>query len=585
MRKVTELALRLVGRDDARRHAELPPCRGAEDGPPEVRVHPPRGGEQQTEPRPASPAPDGAEEKILEGEAEDEGEEAHLMQRLETSLADIIDAAVLSNLRINGSILSDQFDAIIATLKKVAASVDSGETGSPPLPRRNSQGGGQRGSLRTHSSSFGTQQAPTSPLGHAVSRAPPTKTPLSLFSITECQAGHADTPPLRPRNRRLSLPKDSLQDAATDLSLRRAPRDHEDAVLDLPNPKCYGRKNSTGSLGLWGRGAPQSRNGPLRPPSTTASVTNLCSSEDCTAAFTAATPSFRKVHSTTSVSGAAPGGPQRLFQRHLSTPGPDEVTADHRLRKSLSKSRELLTQLEHEYRRIKGDDHRGREPRAADHSWLDQDFDQLLETLSNGPRHPHDPRGPPPPAGDSDTASSSASSDKSDKWRTARMEAPPRPLPESPLPRRASGPPGADGRHIFSFFHKKGRSHSLSGTEAIKMALPATPEVDPEAAAPPLPAPGPSPRTTRSNSIPTSASLGLSTGAGPPIDLAAIFRRGRGAPRRGKGRPSPEIPQEEAGDEEEAEGEEEQEGGKQTRSLSLPKSFLSDKYEIGRAHV
>lgn len=577
VKKVTEQALPLAASDDERRHSEAPPSRGTEEGPPKVRVHPPRGEEHQTESRQDSPSPGGGVGKVVEGEREDEGEEAHLMQRLETSLADIIDAAVLHNLRINGTILTDQFDAIIATLKKVAASVDSGETESPPLPRRDSQCDGPRGSLRTHSSSLGPKQAPASPLGPAAPRAHPTKTPLSLFSITECQAGHASTPPLRPRNRRLSLPKDSLQEAPPDFGLRFAHRDHEDAAHDLPSPQCYGRKNSTGSVGLWGRGAPQPRDGTLRPPSTAASVTNLHSSEDCRAPFTSTTPSFRKVHSTTSVSGAAPGGPPRLFQRHLSTPGPDEVPAEHRLRKSLSKSRELLTQLEHEYRRIKGDDQRGREQRAADHSWLEQDFDQLLETLSNGPLHSHDPRGPPPPAGDNNTALSSASSCKSDKWRTARMEAPPRPPPESPAPRRASGPPGADGRHIFSFFHKKGRSQSLSGTEAIKMALPVTPEVDPEAAATPLPTPSPSPRTARSNSIPSSAPLGVAAG-GLPLDLATIFKRGRGAPRRGKGRPSPEIPQEEGGDEEEAE--EDQESGKQTRSLSLPKSFLSDKYGL-----
>ncbi|XP_063839883.1 splicing factor, arginine/serine-rich 19-like [Scylla paramamosain] len=417
------------------------------------------------------PATNGGLHEGLESGEEEEEEESgdtHLMQRLETSLADIIDAAVLKNLRINGSILSDQFDAIIATLKKVAASVDSGETGSPHPSKRDSQSS-TRSSLGTPTSPLSPPPAPVSPLYPSGPRTPPTKTPLSLFSINECQAGPAGTPPIRPRNRRLSLPKDSLQDAPSDSGSRSSHHEQEEPVRDLPSPHIYGRKNSTGALGLWGRGAPLPRNGALRPTSTTNSVTNLCSAEDYASPFS---------------------GPASTLP--VTTSG-------------------------------------GRDQRAADHSWLEQDFDELLETLSTESSPHHDPRAPCPPTGDRDAALSSASSSKSDKWRTARREAPPRPPTESFVPQRVPGPPGADGRHIFSFFHKKGRSHSLSGTEAIKMALPATPEVEPQATAPPRPAP----RTARSNSIPSSAPLGVAAGTSLPLDLAAIFRRGRGRPTEG----------------------------------------------------
>ncbi|KAK7068365.1 hypothetical protein SK128_012036, partial [Halocaridina rubra] len=159
-------------------------------------------------------------------------ENNHLIQRLETSLADIIDSATLKNLKINGNILSDQFDAIIATLKKVAASVDSGETEPSCFSRRNSDCGA-KGLLKapispsmvslspatplTPTSVSSSSSSSMSPMSPSTPKTPPSKTPLSLFSISECYPGHAGTPPLLPKNRKLSLPRDTLQDTSPTL--------------------------------------------------------------------------------------------------------------------------------------------------------------------------------------------------------------------------------------------------------------------------------------------------------------------------------------------------------------------------------
>ncbi|KAK3855951.1 hypothetical protein Pcinc_037691 [Petrolisthes cinctipes] len=562
------------------------------------------------------------ESKNDEGGDEGEGEEEnHLIQRLETSLADIIDSTVLKNLKINGNILTDQFDAIIATLKKVAASVDSGGTDSPPLHRRNSECG-VKGAAKAPS----VFPAPTT-LSCSSSRTPPTtKTPLSLFSINEYHPGPAGTPPLQPRNRKLSLPRDCLQDTSPslgDLARRlhansnhlRADQDYvefmdldqpyvspvpvvgvstADLIKGDPSPKCYGRKNSTGSLGL-SSCASLLKDKSYYTGTTTASVTNLNSSEDYSTVLGSHQSSFRKVHSTSNVNGSGSGGPHRLFQRHLSLCGPDDVYADTRLRKSLSKSRELLSQLEHEYKRIKGDENKsGRNSLVIDQAWLDKDFDELLQTLSSDQSLHADPHQTLAfLTNNTTTSSTAASAGKSDKWRGSRKEAPPLPQADSPRPRRHQTQTGAEGRHIFSFFQKKGRSHSLSGTEAIKIGLPATPEddfheghsrgasrVSYDSVALDRPA-----RTNRSNSIPAVVPQGLPGVS--PLDLVALLKRNRSksvskaAAAAGKEQEELSQPREEEEEEVAAGGgEEEDEPAKQMRSLSLPKSFLSDKYGL-----
>ncbi|XP_071537361.1 uncharacterized protein RhoGEF3 [Panulirus ornatus] len=561
-------------------------------------------------------------------------EENHIIQRLETSLADIIDSAVLKNLKINGNILADQFDAIIATLKKVAASVDSGDSDSPPLNRRNSDDGVKAAPKTpispttplTATPVSTSSSSPMSPLSPSTPRSPPSKTPLSLFSISECYPGHAMTPPTFTKNRKLSLPRDSLQDNSptlAELARRlhanpnhlRADQDYVDfmdldqpyvspvptgvSTSDLirgePTPKSYGRKNSTGSLGLSSCASLlQDKSYYAGGPTTTASVTNLNSSEDYTHLFGPRQSAFRKVHSTSNVNGAVSGGSHRMFQRHLSLCGPDDVRAENRLRKSLSKSRELLSQLENEYKRIKGDESKSaRNSLIIDQSWLDKDFDELLQTLSNDKTiqsDPHETLAFLANSGGHSSSSCASSSSKSDKWRGLKKDTPPLPMTDSPRARRHQSVAGSEGRHIFSFFQKKGRSQSLTGTEAIKIALPITPEYGPQdgdTQGPPrvtyesatLDRPG---RTNRSNSIPLGSPLALG-GSGLPLDLVGIFKK-----NRSKSLSKPATAEEEGGEdapddegqqeEEEVEGEDEP--AKQMRSLSLPKSFLSDKYGL-----
>lgn len=556
-------------------------------------------------------------------------EENHIIQRLETSLADIIDSAVLKNLKINGNILTDQFDAIIATLKKVAASVDSGDSDSPPLNRRNSDCGVRSAhktpvSPTTPTSTSSSSSSSMSPMSPSTPRTPPSKTPLSLFSISECYPGHVVTPPMFTRNRKLSLPRDSLQDNSPTLSELarrlhanpnhlRADQDYVDfmdldqpyvsplptgvSTIDLirgePTPKAYGRKNSTGSLGLSSCASLlQDKSYYSGGPTSTASVTNLNSTEDYTNLFGSRQSAFRKVHSTSNVNGAVSGGSHRMFQRHLSLCGPDDARAENRLRKSLSKSRELLSQLENEYKKIKGDESKGaRNSLVMDQSWLDKDFDELLQTLSNDKTIQSDPHEALAfLTNSSGHTSSCTSSSKSDKWRTLKKDTPPLPMADSPRARRHQSVAGSEGRHIFSFFQKKGRSQSLSGTEAIKIALPIMPEDGPqdgdsqgprrvayESAT--LDRPG---RTNRSNSIPLGSPHAL-TGSGLPLDLVGIFKKSRSKslskPASTEGQVD-EGGEDAAEDKQQEEAEEDDEPAKQMRSLSLPKSFLSDKYGL-----
>nr|XP_053644614.1 serine/arginine repetitive matrix protein 2-like [Cherax quadricarinatus] len=646
-------------------------------------------------------------------------EESHLIQRLETSLADIIDSAVLKNLKINGNVLSDQFDAIIATLKKVAASVDSGEPDYPPLNRRNSESG-LKVAPKTHflpptqkiplppsmpkiplSTSMGkiplststsktslststgktalgpstgktslsssmpktplspftptipmsptslkislspstpaTPATPTSvssssssmsPASPSTPRTPPSKTPLSLFSIIESSSGQARTHQLS-QGRKLSLPQESSQDISPtleELARRhhgnpnhlRVDQDHVD-FMDLdqpyvspapagvstselvggaPTPKAYGRKNSTGSLGLNSCTFLQDNSYYSGGPATTTSVTNLNSPGDYSTASESQQSSFRKVHSTSNVNGAPSGGSHRLFQRHLSLCGPDDVCAENRLRKSLSKSRELLSQLENEYKKIKGDENKStRNSLLIDQSWLDKDFDELLQTLSNDKAIHSDPHEALAflTNNNANTITSSAASNKGDKWRYSKKDMPPLPQVDSPRARRQQSQSGSEGRHIFSFFQKKGRSQSLSGTEAIKITLPSTPENGPQGAHRRLEAahgprrvtyesatldrPG---RTNRSNSIPSAAPQAYA-GTALPHELVGIFKQGRS-----KSLSKPTGKEDQTRDQEEVEEErgedkvqeDEEEPAKQMRSLSLPKSFLSDKYGL-----
>ncbi|XP_063603642.1 uncharacterized protein LOC134779415 isoform X2 [Penaeus indicus] len=586
-----------------------------------------------------------------------EDDNNHLIQRLETSLADIIDSAVLKNLKINGNILTDQFDAIIATLKKVAASVDSGESEALPLSHRNSECG-VKGPPKTPVSPL-TPLTPTSisssssssmsPMCPSTPRTPTSKAPLSLLSINECYPGQMTTPPALPRSRKLSLPRDTLQDHSPTLAelARRlhanpnhlkADQDYVDfmdldqpyvtppptgpSTSDLirgdPTPKSFGRKNSTGSLGLSSCASLLEDNSYYNGgPTTTASVTNLNSSEDYANVFGSQQSAFRKVHSTSNVNGSASGGSHRLFQRHLSFGGPDDMHTDNRLRKSLSKSRELLSQLENEYKKIKGDENKSaRNSLVIDQSWLDKDFDELLQTLSNDKTIQSDPHEALAFLTNNNnnnanaTSSSVTSSVRNDKWKASKKDMPPLPSADSPRTKRQHGQAGSEGRHIFSFFQKKGRSQSLSGTEAIKIVLPVTPEDGPqgghqdraaywpqgvhhhEGTAPgsrrvtyesaTLDRPG---RSNRSNSIPSGAPQ-ASAGNALPLDLVGILRKGRSKSlskaASKEGQPEDYVVEngEEGGGEDSQLGEGEDEPAKQMRSLSLPKSFLSDKYGL-----
>ncbi|XP_064103974.1 uncharacterized protein LOC135213776 [Macrobrachium nipponense] len=590
-------------------------------------------------------------ERKLNDIEEDENNQL-IIQRLETSLADIIDSAVLNNLKINGNILSDQFDAIIATLKKVAASVDSGGSDSPHFVRRNSDLVGFVLIDESHE--------PLDAQDPALQDAP------VLVFHQRCHPGHTGTPPLIPKNRKLSLPRDNLQDNSPSLgelarrlhanpNHLRADQDYVDFIdLDQPyvspvpqgvsasdlirggpTPKAYGRKNSTGSLGLSSCASLlEDKAYYAGGPSITASVTNLNAAEDYGNVFGPQQNTFRKVHSTSNVNnGSSAGGPHRLFQRHLSLSGPDDQ-GEHRLRKSLSKSRELLSQLENEYKKIKGDENKNaRNSIVIDQSWLDQDFDELLQTLSNDKTIQADPHEAlafltnnnnnnttPTTATSTSTASLAvpSSTSSSSGRKVSKKDMPPLPSDHSPRVRRHhhQGQAASEGRHIFSFFQKKGRSQSLSGTEAIKITLPVTREDDfrgvprsahhqQEGIAAPHGGGGvrrvtyekattmerPAGRSNRSNSIPSEVPP-TSNGSALPLDLVGILKKTRSKSlSKAAFKESHEDPfleeenpyQADNGEERPSGGGEhdgEDEPARQMRSLSLPKSFLSDRYGL-----
>ncbi|XP_076058567.1 uncharacterized protein LOC143035586 [Oratosquilla oratoria] len=601
-------------------------------------------------------------EDLVEEEAEpteqrgggpaDAEDNSQLINRLESSLADIIDATVLKNFKINGNILTNQFDAIIATLKKVAASVEAGESAEANLfGGRSDAESGVKGRSRTPSSTPSSPMTPVSPssissmssssmspISPSTPKTPSSKNPLSLFSISE-GPGHVATPPMPPKTRKLSLPKDALGNSSPllgDLARRlhanpnhlRADQDFVEFMdLDRPygdlirseaSPKAYGRKNSTGSLGLSSCASLMYDNSYYtKPPTSTASATDLNADDDCSGVFAPHWNSFRKVHSISNVTGNGSAAPPRVYQRHLSLEGPDDAQTEHRLRKSLSKSRELLSQLELEYKKIKGEESKSnRNSFAMDGSWLETDFDELVSSLTKGSSSAQEALAL---LTNNDLPSSS---NRSDRTRGSKKDS----LFESPGARRQLGQQphqqGSEGRHIFSFFQKKGRSQSLSGTEAIKISLPTTPEDDPKGTSRSLQeaqdrvgVPGSGRtfrpyesanldrrgRTNRSNSIP-SGSPYTPTGVALPLELIGILKKSRnkslskihnvetkdtegggGASPDDERPPNSEEEEEEeggGGGAEEDEEEEEEDDGKQQRSLSLPKSFLSDKYGL-----
>ncbi|CAL4061666.1 unnamed protein product, partial [Meganyctiphanes norvegica] len=494
----------------------------------------------------------------------------------------------------------------------------------------------------------------TSPISPSAPMSPPSKPPQSLFSITEGYNGppiEMKTPPMVHRSRKLSLPKDVLQQdlnhspSLAELARRlhanpnhlSSDQDYVD-FMDLdqpyvspvkniqtaasliqanhypPNNYNYGRKNSTGSLGLSSCASlleDKSYYSSGVPPLTAASIANL-NSEDYSNVFNPQPSAFRKVHSTSNVTG---GSTNRLNQRHQSINGDDNST-ESKLRKSLSKSRELLSQLEHEYQRIKGDESKStRNSLVIDPSWLEKDFDQLLQTLSGDKTLTGDPHEALAFLSNNNihmASNNPLSVNKAERWRPSKKDFMP-PLPASPVdsPRGSrkgqQGPPIyneiRDSRNIFSFFQKKDRrSNSLTGMEgAIKISLPSTPEDG-------VPLPmgvdysrrmsnvesayqgPPQGRSTRSNSIPTVMHTGGDSKL--PHELVSILRKTKSLskPQTDEDETdevnilenSPEYLEEihhqqtiaQEGDE--VEGEQ----PKQQRSLSLPKSFLSDKYGL-----
>ncbi|KAK7068366.1 hypothetical protein SK128_012037, partial [Halocaridina rubra] len=287
---------------------------------------------------------------------------------------------------------------------------------------------------------------------------------------------------------------------------------------------------------------------------------------------------------------------------------------ENRLRKSLSKSRELLSQLENEYKKIKGDENKSaRNSLVIDHSWLDKDFDELLQTLSNDKNIPSDPHDTLAFLTNNNTSSPTISAlAAASSWKIPKKDnMPPLPSGGSPRARRHQGQSGSEGRNIFSFFQKKGRSQSLSGTEAIKIVLPVTPENDLQAnpqketstcgmrrftyesAALEHRPPG---RCNRSNSIPSEVPQS-SNGSALSLDLVGILKKTRSKSLLSKSaykenhddnhhyvpgyateyrKSGGEI----EGERSQGENDGEEESGKQMRSLSLPKSFLSDRYGL-----